>query len=146
MTSNVMVDSSILIEFIKGKKIKLYTDLIIRPNTECFINETIVSEFLFHFLAVNSNKSPRSLQSSNGIAQIFSGSFEFMLLENFNMLPNDKGLFILVPTLMKKYNLLPNDAIILATCKLNGITQLASHDADFVEPCKSEDIELLLEE
>ena len=145
MTSNVMVDSSILIEFIKGKKIKLYTNLITRPNTECFINETIVSEFLFHFLAVNSNKSPRALKSSNGIAQIFSESFEFMMLENFNLLPNDKSLFSFVPILMRKYNLLPNDAIILATCKLNGITKLASPDADFVVPCQLEGIDLLLE-
>ena len=44
---------------------------------------------------------------------------------------------------MSKYNLLPNDAIILATCKLHGITQLASHDTDFIDPCKAEGIELL---
>jgi predicted nucleic acid-binding protein len=46
---------------------------------------------------------------------------------------------------MSKYNLLPNDAIILATCKIHGITELASHDADFTIPCGEEGIELLIE-
>ncbi len=45
-----------------------------------------------------------------------------------------------------KYNLLPNDAIILAICKIHGIIQLASHDKDFVEPCKQEGITLLTED
>jgi predicted nucleic acid-binding protein len=47
---------------------------------------------------------------------------------------------------MVKYNLLPNDAIILATCKLHAITKLASHDRDFIIPCKAEGIELLRED
>jgi predicted nucleic acid-binding protein len=47
---------------------------------------------------------------------------------------------------MSKYNLLPNDAIILATCKIHNITKLASHDSDFILPCKAEGIELLREE
>ncbi len=64
----------------------------------------------------------------------------------FQFLFNDKSLFELVPKLMIKYNLLPNDAIILATCKIHDIKQLASHDTDFIIPCKEEGIELLREE
>ncbi len=45
--------------------------------------------------------------------------------------------------LMQQYNLLPNDALILATCKLNGITQLASYDADFDTVCRDEGIWLI---
>jgi predicted nucleic acid-binding protein len=47
---------------------------------------------------------------------------------------------------MAKYNLLSNDAIILATCKLHNIPNLASHDSDFEEACKGEGITLLKEE
>jgi len=46
---------------------------------------------------------------------------------------------------MQQYNLLPNDAIILATCKIHNITQLASHDKDFEAACKAEGITLLTE-
>ena len=52
----------------------------------------------------------------------------------------------MVPAFMITYNLLPNDAIILATCKIHGITQLASHDSDFILPCAAEGIELLRED
>jgi predicted nucleic acid-binding protein len=52
----------------------------------------------------------------------------------------------LVPILMSKYNLLPNDAIILATCKIHNITQLASHDKDFKTACDIEGITLLTED
>ena len=44
---------------------------------------------------------------------------------------------------MEQYNLLPNDAIILATCKLNDIPQLASYDADFDAACRDEGIRLI---
>lgn len=44
---------------------------------------------------------------------------------------------------MEQYNLLPNDALILATCKLGGITQLASYDADFAPDCLGENIRLV---
>lgn len=145
MTNEIIVDSSVLIEFIKGNKTILYKKIITELDNESFINETIVSEFLFYFLAINSNKSPRSLQSSNEINKVFSHSFEYMLLENFSYLSNDTRLYALIPELMKKYNLLPNDAIILATCKLHGITRLASHDTDFIIPCAIEGILLLTE-
>jgi len=45
---------------------------------------------------------------------------------------------------MSKYNLLQNDAIILATSKLHQ-TKLASHESDFIIPCKNENIELLID-
>ena len=145
MTNEIMIDSSVLIEFIKGNKTILFKKIITDLENECFINEIIVSEFLFYFLAINSNKSPRSLQSANEINKVFSNSYEYMLLENFSYLSNDSRLYSLIPDLMKKYNLLPNDAIILATCKLHGITLLASHDKDFIVPCQNEGITLLNE-
>ena len=145
MTNEIMIDSSVLIEFIKGNKTILFKKIITDLENECFINEIIVSEFLFYFLAIYSNKSPRSLQSANEINKVFSNSYEYMLLENFSYLSNDSRLYSLIPDLMKKYNLLPNDAIILATCKLHSITLLASHDKDFIVPCQNEGITLLNE-
>ena len=57
------------------------------------------------------------------------------LLKNFEFIPSTKELLTVVPALMGKYNLLSNDAIILATCKINNISILASQDTDFVQPC-----------
>jgi uncharacterized protein len=44
---------------------------------------------------------------------------------------------------MKIYNLLPNDALILATCKLENITILATYDTDFTKACLEEGIKLI---
>lgn len=45
---------------------------------------------------------------------------------------------------MQKYNLLPNDALILATCKIHQIPQVASFDTkDFEKACKGEGIKLI---
>jgi predicted nucleic acid-binding protein len=45
---------------------------------------------------------------------------------------------------MQKYNLLPNDALILATCKIYQIQQIASFDStDFEKACLGENIKLV---
>lgn len=141
-----MIDSSLLVEFTKGARKKLLLSLINNPDNACCINETVVSEYLYYYyLILKGGTSPRSLQSSEKINEIISHSNDYMLLENFLFLSTDILLFSLVPDYMSKYNLLPNDAIILATCKIHNITQLASHDKDFAEPCKAEGITLLTE-
>jgi predicted nucleic acid-binding protein len=145
MINKILIDSSILIEYIKKKKTKLLLEIISNLESEGCINEVIVSEFLYHLLIINGNASPRSLQSSKKIQQILSSSSEQKLLKRFTFLSTDESIVSLAPSLMAQYNLLPNDAIILATCKIHGITQLASHDKDFVEPCKAEGITLLTE-
>jgi len=146
MTNNVMLDSSILVEYSKNNKTKLLIELISDIDTECFINETVISEYLYHFLALNGGRSPRATQSAGEIHTIFDTSFDHSFISRFSFLPNDDSLFSLVPRLMKQYNLLPNDAIILATCIINNISTLASHDKDFEEVCKSEGIVLLKEQ
>ena len=146
MTSDVFIDSSILVEFIKGSKTQLLNSLIIQQQFVAYINETVVSEFLLYFLAVNGNAAPRTIKSAEKVAEIFEGYSNYTLIKHFAFLSNDENLFTLVPSFMAKYNLLPNDAIILATCKIHGITHLASHDADFILPCRQEGIELLTEQ
>lgn len=146
MTNNVMLDSSILVEYSKNNKTKLLIELISDINTECFINETVISEYLYHFLALNGGRSPRATQSAGEIHTVFESSFDHSFIGRFSFLRNDETLFSLVPKLMKQYNLLPNDAIILATCKINNIAALATHDKDFDEACKGEGIILLKEQ
>jgi predicted nucleic acid-binding protein len=146
MTSNVFIDSSLLIEYNKGAKTKLLSSLLNKPDDICYINEVVLSEFLYHFLAKNSNTSPKTLQRKNKIAEVFKTSNQFKIINLFEFLPTDANIFNLVPIYMQQYNLLPNDAIILATCKIHNITQPASHDKDFKDACKGEGIELLTEE
>ncbi|MEP6467130.1 MAG: type II toxin-antitoxin system VapC family toxin [Parafilimonas sp.] len=141
--NDYFIDSSILIEYNKGNKLRLFSELSANDIFRCFVNETVLSEFLFHFLAYNGKKSPQSLHESNKITHIFASSDQYKLIKTCYFLDNDKRLYSLVPDLMAKYNLLPNDAIILATCKLHGIKNLASHDKDFEEACKVEGISLV---
>lgn len=143
--NDFFIDSSVLIEYNKGNKQKLFNDMLANDIFRCFVNEVVLSEFLYHFLAHNGSRSPLAIKESGKINEVFETSDQYKLIRMCHFLPNKKELFLLVPKLMAKYNLLPNDAIILATCKLHGITQLASHDSDFEEPCKGEGITLLKE-
>ena len=141
-----MVDSSIFIEALKGRKTDFYKSLISTNTNQFYINEIILSEYLYYLLAINGGSSPKSLQESKLIKSVFStSSNELVILKDFILLSSSQEFSEIVPSFMSTYNLLPNDAIILATCKLHGITQLASHDTDFVIPCKQEGIELLTE-
>jgi len=145
MSNKVMIDSSILIEYIKQTKTVLLTSLLKDTITACYVCEVVVSEFLFYYLKINATASPLSLRSSKRIKPILENTSDYTLLHLFHFLTTDKQLYNMVPHFMSKYNLLPNDAIILATCKMHGITKLASHDADFAIPCGEEGIELLIE-
>ena len=141
-----MIDSSLLVEFSKGDKKKLLITLINNPEIECCINDIVVSEYLYYYLALKGGASPMSLKSSEKIPEIIAQSEDYLLATNFSLLSTNDSIFSLVPSFMRQYNLLPNDAIILATCKIHNITQFASHDKDFKDACKSEGIELLIEE
>ena len=121
MSNKVMIDSSVLIEFAKGAKKNLLLSLTENQEYACCINETVVSEFLYYFLILNSGASPMSLKSSGKISQVFAASEDYRLLQSFLFLPTDNSLFSRVPHLMSTYNLLPNDAIIIATCNIHGI-------------------------
>lgn len=146
MSNRVMVDSSILIEFSKNTKTKLLIKLISNTAIDCFINETVLSEYFYHFVAINGGRSPLATKEAGEVDQVFSNSSSYRFIERFYYFQTDATLFTLVPQLMRKYNLLSNDAIILATCKIHGITRLASHDSDFEQACKGEGITLLTED
>ena len=110
---------------------------------DLFINDIVVSGYLYYILAFNSEVSPKTLQRKGKIQQAIESEFEIInALNNFTFLSGNQSFLSEVPQLMAKYNLLPNDATILATCKLHGL-KLASHDSDFIFPCREENIELL---
>ena len=129
--NKVFVDSSLLIEAEKGNFTDFLHDLYFDSSVQLCINDIIVSEFLFHFIGLQTGKAPLTIKEKKEISKVIEIYNEDELLLNFEFLPSSKEIISIVPALMGKYNLLPNDAIILATCKINGIQFLASHDADF---------------
>ena len=143
MTNNIFIDSSVLIETYKGNKVKFYDSLFSNVDNQFFINDIVLSEYLYFILGFHSGVSPRTMQQRNAIGIPINNEIEQIdILQEFNFLSGNYSFLSGIPQLMAKYNLLPNDAIILATCKLHE-TKLASHDADFIIPCESENIELL---
>lgn len=143
MINKIFIDSSVLIETYKGNKVDFYQSLFSNNNNQLFINEIVLSEYLYYVLGFNAGVSPRTLQQKNQIANVLESAKEqIIILEEFHFLRGNQDFIFDVPRLMSIYNLLPNDAIILATCKLHGM-KLASHDSDFIIPCESENIELL---
>ena len=143
MINKIFLDSSIFIEPLKGNKVDFYELLISDLTNELYINDIVVSEYLYYILAFSSDVSPRTLQRKKKIKDTIEQESEIIrAINNFTFLSGNQSFLIEIPRLMSTYNLLPNDAIILATCKLHG-TKLASHDSDFIISCKSENIELI---
>lgn len=135
-----------LVEYVKNTEVKLLDSILANQSLSVYVNETIISEFYFHFLKISTGKAPATLQSLGRIGEVIESDKNYLLINVFEFLPNNRILINEVPFLMLKYNLLPNDAIILATCKIHNITKLASHDSDFILPCAAEGIEPLREE
>ncbi|MEO6731034.1 MAG: type II toxin-antitoxin system VapC family toxin [Ferruginibacter sp.] len=146
ITNKVFVDSSILIESEKGNFSDFLHDLYFDPSIQLCINDIVLSEFLFHFIGLQSGKAPLTIKEKKAISAIIEIYSEDELLKNFEFIPSSKEIITLVPVLMAKYNLLPNDAIIIANLKINNISMLASHDTDFAQPCAGEGITLLTPE
>lgn len=143
MINRIFIDSSVFIEALKGNKRLFYDALISKREDQFYINDIVLSEYLYYILGFNSGISPRTLQQKKQISNILKNETDqISLLEEFHFLPASQNFLLEVPQLMSEYNLLPNDAIILATCKLHGM-KLASHDSDFITACKSESIELI---
>jgi predicted nucleic acid-binding protein len=148
LTNNkIFVDSSVLIEALKGNKVEYYKTLVSQVENENFINEIVISEYLYFVLGFSAGNSPRTLKEKGLLSHILLANENLTsILTDFSFVNGDSSVMRDVPILMATYNLLPNDAIILATCKIHNITKLASHDTDFIIPCKAEGIELLREE
>ena len=143
MSNSIFVDSSLLVEYIKGSQTEFLDALRNEPDARLFISQTVVSEYLFYHLAELGQKSPRTLKENRRIPGILSAVNPVPFLEQFLWLPDEASMLQPTVDFMSKYNLLPNDALILAACKLHGIKALASFDPDFNAPCQGEGIRLL---
>ena len=141
ITNRIFLDSSIFIEPLKGNKVDFYEQLISDLTNELFINDIVISEYLYYILGFSSGVSPTTLQQKKKIKDTLENESKIIkAISNFNFLSGNQSFLSEAPRLMSTYNLLPNDAIILATCKLHG-TKLASNDSRFMISCKSENIE-----
>ncbi len=146
MSNKIFIDSSILVEALKGNKTQFYHSLISNADHLLYINSTVLSEYLYYLIGFSGGSSPRSLQKSNKLNDVLANEAnQIKILSDFEFIEANETVLTLVPHFMSQYNLLPNDAIILATCKIHNITKLASHDTDFILPCKKEGIEFLTE-
>lgn len=83
MTNNVFIDSSILVEYIKGSKTALLNSIISKKEVVPYINEIVVSELLLYFLSVNGNAAPRTLKSGEKIGAIFQEHSNYKIIQRF---------------------------------------------------------------
>lgn len=145
--SKIFLDSSVLIEAIKGTEAKFYRTLIQDKSLTCCTNEIVFSEYVYHAMALYGGASPLTLKNKKAINGIISSqSGYFSALQDFEFLGSSGEMLSIALTFMRQYNILPNDALILATCKVHNIAKLASHDKDFILPCEKENIESITQE
>lgn len=138
------IDSSVLIEYIKGTKTELLEAIVNKDiNLKPYINHIVYSEFLFHFLALTAHKSPLSLKKSSTIQSILTNHEPIDFIRNFSIVEMNQRIIEFSYDMMKNYNLLPNDALILASCRYHKIPYLATYDSDFNDICEQEDIALI---
>jgi predicted nucleic acid-binding protein len=143
MSNKMFLDSSILVEWAKKTKTDLYDYLATNDKYELCISQITLSEFVYYWLAIGGRKSPVTLKRDGIIPDVLQSYNPASILTKFTWLEADRAIVSLHLRFMEQYNLLPNDALILATCKLSGITQIASYDADFAPACLGEGIRLI---
>ena len=139
----VFVDSSVLIEFANERHPAELLDALLDSSHELYINNIVVSEFVYKLLGIIAGKSPMSVCESEQIQETLEMYDAVAFLSSFSYLTISKAAMLKSIDYMKNYNLLPNDAMILASCKLENIAILASYDSDFREACQNEGIKLI---
>jgi predicted nucleic acid-binding protein len=140
----IFLDTSILIEYIKGTKTTLLERLIKEEN-QLYINSIVYSEFMFHFISAVTGKSPFTIKQKKRIKEILNIYEPIEFINQFEMLTDCVEIINQSYLFMKNYNLLPNDSIILSTCKFYKIEALATYDNDFKEIATKENIKLINE-
>lgn len=143
MSNKIFFDSSLLIEYRNGNHILLFENLVGDSGWNPCISQIVVSEYLFHHLAIFGGKAPLTIKTSNLIGGTLMANDPDLFLEQFEYLVDTPNLKTLCIKLMEKYNLLPNDALIISICKFYEIKFLASLDSDFRIVCHRENIKLI---
>ncbi|MBK6994331.1 MAG: PIN domain-containing protein [Lewinellaceae bacterium] len=143
MSSRIFLDSSILIEYTKNSRPELFEALLEDERFDLYFGSPVISEYLFHFLAIAGNKSPLSIKMSGQIGTLLAKANPLDIFRPLVFLPDAATLLPDSVRLMRQYNLLPNDAMILALCKMHGIEVIASYDPDFEPACSEEGVLLI---
>ncbi len=138
----ILIDSSILIEYEKQTQTELL-DYLLASNHMLYFNAIIASEYLYILLGILAQKSPMSVAESGRVAETLDRYEGPLFLDALQYLDTPAEAVSVAFNLMKKHNLLPNDALILASCKLQNIAVLASHDSDFAQACRGENVALI---
>lgn len=138
----VFVDSGLLIEYEKQTKTDLL-EALLESEYQVYLNPIVASEYLYQLLGILGGRSPLSICESGKIGETLSLHDTKSFLSGFQILPIPDAALHLAIDFMKKHNLLPNDAIILASCKIQGVRVLASFDSDFSQACIAENIQLI---
>jgi len=133
------VDSSILIEFVKGnERAKEILNRLIELGAEVYINDIVFSEFIFHYISLKSGLSPLTMKGKKEVGKYINEKDPREFTDQFGVLDVNESIVNMAYDFVRKYSLLPNDATILATCKFHEIDLLASLDRDFEEVCRLE--------
>ena len=138
----IFLDTSVLIEYIKGNKTELFENIVSEDNN-LYINSIVYSEFIFHFLSAVSGNSPFTLKKNKKIKRILETYNPIEFIQQFEVLPENKEIIESSYHLIKEYNLLPNDSLIIATCKHYNIENIATYDSDFEKVLSDLKINLL---
>lgn len=138
----IFIDSGLLIEYEKQTKTELL-EALFTTGHQIYINPIVISEYLYQLLGILGGRSPMSICESGKIAETLDLHDTETFLSGFRILPIPDAALSMAVVFMKKHNLLPNDAIILASCKIQDVRVLASHDSDFLNACTAEDIQLI---
>lgn len=142
--SKIFLDSSVLIEALKGTETEFYKTLVQDKSLICCTNEIVFSEYVYHAMALYGGSSPLTLKNKKAINGIISSQpGYFSVLQDFEFLSSSVEMLKIALTFMQQYDMLPNDALILAACKVHNVFKLASHDKDFILPCEKENLQLV---
>ncbi len=110
----VFVDTSVLVEYLKGNNTEFYENLLVSNVDGLFINQVVFSEFLFYFIAFQTNTSPLSAKMANKISASFENLNPLDMLPGFSHLEHNAEIAERALEYVKRYNLLPNDALTFA--------------------------------
>lgn len=88
MSNEIFVDSSVLIEYRKNNQTDLLDALLSDTSIRLLLSQTVVSEYLFHHLAVFGQKSPLSLKVSHQVSATLAVKAPLPFLNLFSWLPD----------------------------------------------------------
>ncbi|SEV80913.1 Predicted nucleic acid-binding protein, contains PIN domain [Thermococcus thioreducens] len=107
------------------------------------INDIVFSEFLFHYIALKTGRSPFTIKKRGEMSTVILSNEPKDFIEQFHILPADDEVLGLSYELMREHNLLPNDAIILATCLVYEVSTLGTLDDDLKNAGEKEGLRVI---